>query len=215
MTHRRLRVRSRSLLVELVERALGRGQAMLTAGDQFPLVLATFPRGRARFAMALGSALRVTFPYLSPALQQSYAETLACAPPLIVADLRARNPCTCLGHHHPVCTPQTQRLASDSACRVGEIDLAIEAIQDWEPRPLSSLAATLDPESAAELARIRFQTALLSVFLHELEHVAFPDRPEAEIRGHSDQFYLDALREQVSRDFGVGFGLDSLPAAGV
>ena len=209
---RRHRVRSRSLLLQLVERALGRGQAMLTAGDRFPLVLTTFPRGRAHFAMALGSALRVTFPSLSAPLQAVYHEILARVPSLIVADLRARNLCTCLGHHHPVCTPQTQQLATDSSCRVGEIDLALDAIREWEPRPLASLAATDDREAAAELARMRFQTALLSVFLHELEHVAYPERSEAEIRSRSDTFYLDALREQVSRDFGVGFGLDRAPA---
>jgi hypothetical protein len=48
---------------------------------------------------------------------------------------------------------------------------------------------------------------LLAVFLHELEHLAFPDRPEQVVRRHSDEFYGAAMREYVREEYGVAYGM--------
>jgi hypothetical protein len=149
---------------------------------------------------------------MSPPLRSAYQDVLAAVPTLVVAVLRSHNPCTCLGHHHPSGTESrlARRLAVDTGRRVGEIDLAVDAIRRWEPLPLAALAAAVQAgtqELAAELEYRRFHTALLAVFLHELEHLAFPDRPEAEIRRRSDAFYLGSVREFTSQELGVPFGI--------
>ncbi len=209
MRHSRQQIRPRALALQLCDRILGRGQTLITPGKGLPLVLASYPRGRRRFAAALTETLRFTLPSLPRALRESYGDVLAELPPVVVADLRARNECACLGHHHPRCTlPVAQQLAADSGRPVGEIDLAVDAIRDWRPTPLAHLA--VHPAGRREKARfdeLRFHTALLSVFLHELEHLAFPDRPEPDIRRRSDRFYRDALSSRLASERGVSFGL--------
>ena len=123
--------------------------------------------------------------------------------------LRARNPCTCLGHHHPPGTQSriARRLRRDTGIPVGEIDLAAEAIRRWEPLPLSALAADVAVAPDAEFQESRFHVGLLTVFLHELEHLAFPDHDEQEVRRRSNDFYAASMRELFSREFGVSYGI--------
>jgi len=213
VVHRPKRVRPKGLLAEFAERLLGRGQTLISAGDRFPLIVAGYPRGRAWFAQSLAAALQATFPALPASLRSIYDEPLSRLPTLIVADLRRRNLCCCLGHHHPPPSdsPQARQLAAETGSRVGEIDLAVEAIRDWAPLTLSSLAAEqfvppADAESRATYAELRFHSALLSVLLHELEHVAFPNRAEDEVRRRSDRFYQQALHYLLAEEFGASFG---------
>jgi len=207
----RHRVRPKALVVEFAERLLGRGERLIRAGEDLPLVVANYPRGSAGFASALAESLRFTLPSLPVRTRDSYRVVFAALPAVVVADLRKRNPCDCLGHHHPSSTLTTaRRLTADTGGRVGEIDLAVEAIRSWEPLPLSTLAVDAGNRRArARLNDLRFHVALLSVFLHELEHVAYPDRSEREIRARSDQFYREALDAQLVTEFGSNFGLDS------
>ena len=214
MRSRRHLVRPKGLLVELFERAVVRGQTLISAGERFPLILATYPRGRSWFADSLREALRFTFPALPAALRAEYDPTLERLPNLLVADLRRRNACACLGHHHqpPSDGPLARRLAADTGGRVGEIDLAIEAIRDWAPLTLSSMAAQqlippVDAESQETYARLCFHSGLLSVFLHELEHMAFPQRDEEPIRRRSDALYQQALGYLLAEEFGASFGI--------
>lgn len=214
MLHRRHRIRPKGLLAQFVEHLLGSEQSLIAAGERFPVILASYPRGRRWFAQALQSALRSTFPALPAALRKEYELTLVRMPGMIVADLRRRNICSCLGHHHPPPSdgPLARRLALETGARVGEIDLAVEAIREWSPLTLSSLAAEQlvppsDPESRETYTRLRFHSALLSVFLHELEHLAFPDRAEDEVRRRSDAFYLEALQFLLADEFGGAFGI--------
>ncbi|MBI1353468.1 MAG: hypothetical protein GC160_03920 [Acidobacteria bacterium] len=216
MVHRRQHYRPRSLFLELLDRFIGRGQTLISAGERLPLVLASYPRGRFWFVQTLQSALQVTFPSLPASLRAAYAETLGMLPSVVVADLRRRNVCSCLGHHHPslALSPLARRLASEMGGRVGEIDLAVESIRAWAPLPLSSLAAEqfvppADADSRRTYEQVRFHAALLSVFLHELEHLAFPQRAEQEIRRRSDEFYQAALRHQLAAEFGASFGISA------
>jgi hypothetical protein len=59
----------------------------------------------------------------------------------------------------------------------------------------------------AELEHWRFHAALLTVFLHEMEHLTFPERPEPEVRLRSNEFYRGALRQFAAQEFGVAFGI--------
>lgn len=205
---------AKSVAVEAIGGLRGYDQFLIQAGDALPLVVASYPRGRCAFATSLQSALCSIFRSISPQLRDEYGEVLENAPSLVVAMLRAHNRCTCLGHHHPAGTESllARRLAADTGRRVGELDLAIEAIRRWEPLPLSGLAVSAgahaaDHQARAELEYHRFHTALLSIFLHELEHLVHPDRPEPEIRRRSNEFYHAAVRDFVAQEFGVAFGL--------
>ena len=182
---------------------------LIHCGENLPLVLATYPRSHRKFGAALRSTLRFRLPALPDSVLGHYREALAEAPSLVVADLRAYNPCDCLGHHHPPGSHSevATRLAQDTPGTVGEIDLAMEAIRGWEPRPISGLAAAESSSDKADLRDVRFQTALLTVFLHELDHLAHPARDESTVRGESDAFYAAALDCALEDRYGVGFGL--------
>ena len=62
-------------------------------------------------------------------------------------------------------------------------------------------------EAEADLEYYRFHIALLAVFLHELEHLAFPECAEKPIRDHSNAFYAAAMKELVTSEFGVAYGI--------
>lgn len=206
----RLKIHSRGLLAEFADRLRGRDELLIRAGEDVPLVVAIYPRGHYNFAASLEGALSTTFHSLARSLRDTYRDVLDHVPTMIVAELRARNGCTCLGHRHIPGTGSrlARRLMKDLGSQVGEIDLAVEAIRGWEPLPLSDFAAAGSrPSSAAEFEHHRFHTALLSVFLHELEHLAYPERAERDIREHSNSFYVGAMRQFVTEELGVAYGI--------
>ena len=209
----RSRIHSRGLLARAMDRLRGQDQLLIRAGDELPLVVASYPRGRDIFAASLQSALSGTFPAFSDQVRGAYRDVLERVPSLVVAVLRSRNACGCLGHHHLPGTEGrlSRRLMADTGQRGAEIDLAIDAIRDWEPLPLSDFAVAAPIEilknESAELEYHRFHTALLSVFLHELDHLAFPKRGEKEIRTRSNEFYVGAMRDFVSQHFGIAYGI--------
>jgi hypothetical protein len=211
--HRRIQIHPRGLFAEAMTRLRGRDQLLITAGDELPLVVASYPRGSYSFAISLQSALGSTFRSIHPELRETYQGVFQGAPSLVVVILRARNRCTCLGHHHLTGTESrlARRLSADTGRHVGEIDLAVEGIRQWQPLPLSSLAVAsadgTNQAAQAELEHWRFHAALLTVFLHEMEHLTFPERPEPEVRLRSNEFYRGALRQFAAQEFGVAFGI--------
>ena len=50
---RPLRIHSRGLLAEVIDRIRGHDQMLIRAGDELPLVVASYPRGRLAFATSL------------------------------------------------------------------------------------------------------------------------------------------------------------------
>jgi hypothetical protein len=137
-----------------------------------------------------------------------YREMLASLPAVVVILLRATNPCDCLGHHHPRGTESrlTRRLAADLGSEVGEIDLAFECIRRWSPQPISAMAAGVNER---QLAGVHFQAALLAVLLHELQHLAFPQQSEREVRMASDRLYSEVMQQLLLSEFGTGYGMSS------
>jgi hypothetical protein len=214
--HRLPRIHPRGLLLQLYDYIRGHDQLLIQAGDELPLIVASYPRGRTWFATSLQSALCSIFRSLPSGQREGYRDVLDRVPSLVVAELRRVNACGCLGHHHPPGTESrlARRLSADTGLRVGEIDLAIPSIRSWQPLPLAALAAAVAAsehsprgETNAELEYRRFHTAVLAVFLHELEHLAFPDRPEQAVRRRSDEFYGSAMRDYVREEYGVAFGI--------
>lgn len=195
-----------TLWQRIAERLRGREQLLVKPGEGFPLLLITYPRGEERVAREVETAFSNRLPQLPDRLRAPYASTFAALPVMVVVLLRPLNACGCLGHFHPTGAESqlARRLSSDLGEYVAEVDLAYEEIRKWQPRPLSSLATG---DLGARLGELHFQTALLSVLLHELQHVAFPDQQEAGIRGASDELYLELMEETVQLESGHGYGL--------
>ena len=210
MLHRRHRVHTPGLLDRL-RRRLGSEQLLLRPAEELPLVTIAFPRGEKHGALELKAALEETWRTIPVEVRQHYQDVLREMPPMVVVDLRRRNLCGCLGHFHRPGTESAlaRRLRSLSGIEVGELDLAWEAIRDWQPAPLAQTAASelAGPGAEEELTLFRFRVALLDVFLHELHHMASPDTAEGEIRGHSGLFYERALSAFVRQHYGVEYGL--------
>jgi hypothetical protein len=207
MVHaRKTTVHMPGLFHRLVERLRGREQLLVRAGTGFPLLLITYPSGKEWVARELETAYAHTLPGLRQDTLSLYANALAAAPTMVVVLLRPLNPCGCLGHHHPRGTESrlTRRLAADLGSSVGEIDLAYEGIRAWTPLPLSSLAAG---DLGDKLDTLHWEAALLAVLLHELDHLAFPQKNEREIRTTSNQFYTATMQELVMRESGLRYGM--------
>jgi len=198
------------LFHRLLERIRGWEQRLVRGSGEHPLLLLSYPRGKEEAAREVEIAYTHTLPALGAETVAPYAKVLAALPVMVVVLLRPVNPCGCLGHHHPagIESRLTRRLAAELGSNVGEIDLAYEAIRDWRPQPLSSLAAGDLGES---LEALHFQAALLAVLLHELEHLAFPEKKERAIRGASNEFYSEVMRELVAREGGTGYGMAGPP----
>jgi hypothetical protein len=197
-------------LDRLIDRLRGRDQLLIRAGDDLPLLLVSFPRGNLSAAREIETAYTHMLRSLRPDVLAPYKRLFAVLPHMVVVLLRATNPCGCLGHHHPRGSESriTRRLAADLGCPISEIDLAFEEIRNWRPQPLSALATGELHES---VRGIHFQVAILAVLLHELEHLAFPEESEKEVRARSNQFYSQAMEELVSEELGGDYGMASPP----
>jgi len=194
------------LLARWRERLRGRKQRLIRAGEQMPLLLVSYPAEAEAAVGELEAAYTRSWPAMGEATRSLYLSLWPALPALVVVVLRARNPCGCLGHHHPpgAESRMARRLASELGHPVAEIDLAYDSIRSWCPEPLSSLAAG---DMTGELEPLRYRVALLAVLLHEMEHLAFPERSEQEIRHHSREFYRKAMTELVARELGADYGI--------
>jgi hypothetical protein len=199
-------IHPQGIIRRVADRLRGREQMLARGGDDRPLLLLSYPRGKREVALTLEKAYRNTLRGLSPHVSARYERILASLPAMVVVVLRPSNVCGCLGHHHPAGTESrlTRRLASELGSPVGEIDLAYEAIRKWSPQPLSTLALNIETQYLEEL---HFQAAMLTVLLHELEHLACPEHSEREVRLASNDFYSLAMDDLVSADWGVRYSV--------
>ena len=193
-----------------MDRLRGREQMLVRAGEDLPLLLLSFPSTAREVAREIEAAYSHTLRRLSAEARGPYRELFARLPSMVVVLLRPRNPCQCLGHHHPAGAESrlTKRLETDLGEEIGEIDLAYEGIREWRPEPLSTLAAG---DLEGRFPAIHFQAAVLAVLLHELEHLVFPDKTEQEIRLKSNRFYSAAMGKLVAEESGAGYGMASSP----
>lgn len=204
----RSRVHSLGLLWRFYQWLRGTEQILVRPAAELPLVLISYGRGDHEGMERLRESLEETWLTLPYAFRQRYGAILQQTPPLVIVELRRRNICSCLGHHHPPGTESrlTRRLRSMSGVRTGEVDLAFESIREWQPLPLSHLALPTAADTE-EVASFRVQLAILSVLLHELHHLVSPEETERAVRHQSQQFYSDALSHFVSEHCGVEYGL--------
>jgi len=208
---------SPGLLRRFYYRLRGAEQVLVRPAAELPLLLISCAKADLAGVDRLRQSVEETWLTLPENYRERYAAILEQAPPLVVVLLRRRNICGCLGHHHPPGSESrlVRRLRGLSGVRTGEIDLAFEAIREWEPSPLSQ-PALVSAADTAEMTSFRYQLALLTVFLHELHHLVASQEPEAVVRSRSQKFYGDVLADFVSRHFGVEYGLrresDDAPA---
>lgn len=178
-----------------------------------PLLVLRYPRSAAgrEAADRLESAYRQLPMVLHPSPLEVYAEILPLLPTTIVVLLRERDPGGCLGHARLAGMESefSRQLAAEVGSRVGEIDLAWKLIADWQPQPLANLAAEAEMR---EESGLRYGIALLTVLFHEMEHLAFPDRMEVDVRRRSDSFYRQVLAASLAEK-GEIYGMEASPSA--
>lgn len=186
----------------------GSEQILVRPAADLPLVLISYARGDREGMGRFRQCVEETWLTLPERYRSRYREVLEQTPPFVVVLLRRKNICACLGHHHPPGTESrlTRRLRGMSGVRTGELDLAYEAIREWEPQPLSHLALPIDPDHA-ELRDFQWHLAMLTVFLHELHHLVAPQESEFAVRSRSQKFYDDLLAHFIAERFGVEYGL--------
>jgi len=136
------------------------------------------------------------------ACREAYDEILLEAPELVVVQLRRKNLCRCLGHRHPVVreAPFAEHHEAFGGARVGEMDIAWQTVREWQGLPLSDLALDtkfLEGSRLEEFRAAQFRLRLLSVFLHETNHLAATYEPESAVLSRSLGFYRDSLAAYV------------------
>jgi hypothetical protein len=131
-----------------------------------------------------------------------YDHMLFEAPELIVVQLRRSNICSCLGHRHVVVreAPFAEHHEALGGARVGEMDIACRRVEEWSALPLSDTALDvkfLEGSRLEEFHAKQFRLRLLSVLLHETNHLVAPQEPEPAVRERSLSFYREALAHYV------------------
>jgi hypothetical protein len=135
----------------------------------------------------------------SPATcREAYDEILFRAPQLVVIQLHRKNVCGCLGHRHVAVREAPFAMPHDAfgGEHAGEMDIAYEQIFTWHALPLSDTALDakfLQGSRLEDFHAKQFRLRLLSIILHETNHLVFPHEPETSIRERSLNFYHDAL----------------------
>jgi len=181
----------------------GRRYALAAFPDRpKPVVVVAHSRRDAAKALELVRAIEKDWAEAPQECRVAYDEILEHSPKLVVIQFRRTNICGCLGHRHvivkepPFAEPH-DALGGDPA---GELDIAFERVESWLALPLTDIA--LDTQFVAgsrlrefQAARLRLQ--LLSILLHEINHMVRSQEPEASIRARSLAFYRDALARYV------------------
>jgi hypothetical protein len=134
--------------------------------------------------------------------REAFDEMLMAAPGLVVVQLRRKNLCGCLGHRHVLVRerPFAESHQAFRGAEVGEMDIAYQRVETWQALPLSDTALDakfLEGSRQAEFRGKQFRLKLLSILLHEINHLVSPREPENSVRERSLRFYHDALGQYV------------------
>jgi hypothetical protein len=128
----------------------------------------------------------------------AYDEILFKAPGIVVVQLRPTNVCGCLGHRHVVVkeAPFAESHDAFGGASCGELDIAYKRVESWQAMPLMDTALDakfLEGSRLEEFHAEQFRIRLLSVLLHEVNHLVSPREEEASVRARSMAFYRDAM----------------------
>ena len=181
--------------------------------DPLAVVIAHYSRDR-NPARCLSTALESDWAGMAASYRQNYEAILSCAPGIVIVDLRRTNRCGCLGHRHPVVRQGPFREPHEAlgVQVVGEMDIAWRRVETWPALPLEETALDarfLEGSRLDDFRAHQFRLRLLSIFLHETNHLAFPQEPEESVRDRSLTFYRNALRSYVEEACaGLSFTID-------
>ena len=184
-----------------------RGRRYRLAGFRYrtrPFYVIAFQFRDAARAEVLAHAVEYDWSEVPERCREAYNEILSHAPQLVVVQLSRTSLCGCLGHCHPTVREAPfamphEVLGGDHA---GEMDIVFERIKTWQALPLSDTALDakfLDGSRQEEFRAEQFRLRLLSVLLHETNHLVFPREAESSVRGRSLTFYRDALSSYAER----------------
>ena len=167
-----------------------------------PLVIIAHSFRDAAMARQVALVVEQDWAGVPPRCRASYDEILFKAPGLIVVQLRRKNVCGCLGHRHLFVreTPFSEPHDAFGRAQVGEMDIAYARIETWQALPLSDTALDAKFREGSRLDEFRaqqFRLRLLSVLLHEVNHLVHPNEPESSVRERSIAFYREALASYV------------------
>ena len=167
-----------------------------------PLVVVAHARRDSLQAVGMVRAVERDWSEAPQLCRDTYEQILENSPKLVVIQFHRTNICGCLGHRHVIVKEQPfaeshDALGGDPA---GELDIAFERVESWVALPLSDIA--LDAQFAAgsrleEFRATRLRLKLLSILLHEINHMVHAQEPETSIRERSLKFYHDALAYYV------------------
>jgi len=130
--------------------------------------------------------------------REKYDEILFRSPQIVVVQHHRTNVCGCLGHRHVAVreTPFAMPHDAFGGEHAGEMDIAFKRVLTWQALPLSDTALDskfLQGSRLKEFHAKQFRLKLLSIMLHETNHLVAPKEPETSIRERSLNFYHDAL----------------------
>lgn len=130
--------------------------------------------------------------------REKYDEILFRSPQIVVVQFHRTNVCGCLGHRHVAVHEAPFALPHDAfgGEHAGEMDIAFKRVLTWQALPLSDTALDskfLQGSRQKEFHAKQFRLKLLSIMLHETNHLVAPNEPETSIRERSLNFYHDAL----------------------
>lgn len=189
----------RPAIVRWREWLMGHRYRLATLGTRrHPLFVIACQRRDSGRAASLARALEGDWAEVPSHCRETYDEILFRAPRLVVIQLIRTNVCGCLGHRHvavreaPFAMPH-QALGGEHG---GEMDIAFDRVKTWQALPLSETALDakfLEGSRLEEFHAAQFQLRLLSIVLHETNHLVNPNEPETSIRDRSMAFYRESL----------------------
>lgn len=167
-----------------------------------PLIVIAHSFRDAAMAQQLAHAVEQDWAAVPERCREAYHEILWKVPGLIVVQLRRQNVCGCLGHRHMLVKEAPFAEAHDAfgGARVGEMDIAYKRVETWQALPLSDTALDAKFREGSRLEEFharQFRLCMLSVLLHETNHLVFPGEEESLVRQRSLGFYHDALASYV------------------
>lgn len=192
-------LRSRSRWIRWLEWARGRRYLTARFPDRpLPLVVIAHSIRDGAMAGQIALAIEQEWAGVPSPSREAYDEILYKAPGLVVNQLRRKNLCGCLGHRHVVVkeAPFAEAHEAFRGVSIGEMDIASEAVETWQALPITDTALDtkfLEGSRQKEFHAAQFRLRLLSVFLHEINHLVFPSESEASVRERSLAFYREAL----------------------
>ncbi|HMD99077.1 MAG TPA: hypothetical protein VKM93_17320 [Terriglobia bacterium] len=194
---------SRPRLTRGLEWLSGRRYRLAALGGRSPVAVIAHSWRDERSARQVALALEEEWTRVPESCRSAYTEILLLAPQLIVVQVRRDNVCGCLAHRHVLVTEKSFAEPHEAfgGAPVGEMDIAVRRVEAWQALPLTDTAFDARFLAGSRLEEFRhrqFRLKLLSILLHETNHLVFPHEPESSVRERSLAFYRAALADYVA-----------------